>query len=140
MSRPPKEGGGKVAGRGRQLLYAHLQADTRFTSIDGQDRSQPLPYDPNLPVEEQVKQSVARSLENLRVQKIDSVLLHSPMRRRDVSTAFRLPKARVPKAYLTKADNNSLVFNGHGRAELVEPWTQLTAGHALCPPHTGQLR
>lgn len=71
--------------RGRQLVVVEAAADARFTSIDGQDRSQPLPYDPNMPVEEQVKQSVAKSLQNLRVQKIDSILLHSPMRRRDVS-------------------------------------------------------
>lgn len=78
-------------------------ADGRFTSIDGQDRSQPLPYDASLPVAEQVKQSVARSLQNLRVDRIDSVLLHSPMRKRDVSGPSRLSITR-PRAKLLGVD------------------------------------
>ncbi|KAK8853093.1 hypothetical protein IAR55_003794 [Kwoniella newhampshirensis] len=60
-----------------------LYIQTKFTSIDGQDRSQPLPYDPKAPIPEQVKQSFATSLKNLGVEYIDSVVLHSPLPTRD---------------------------------------------------------
>jgi len=57
-----------------------LFIQTKYTGIDGQDTSQPLPYDPKAPITEQVKQSVQRSIANLGVEYIDSVLLHSPLR------------------------------------------------------------
>lgn len=66
-----------------------LYLQTKFTSLDGQDRKQPLPYDAAARVEEQVAQSVRRSLENLGVERIDAVLLHSPLRTREVSAAVR---------------------------------------------------
>ena len=34
-----------------------LFLQTKFTSLDGQDRNGPLPYDPNAPLAEQVKNS-----------------------------------------------------------------------------------
>lgn len=40
---------------------------------------QPLPYDPSLPVREQVFASFQRSLENLHTTYIDSYILHSPL-------------------------------------------------------------
>lgn len=40
----------------------------------------PLPYDPRASISEQVHQSVTKSLENLRVNKLDRVLLHSPLK------------------------------------------------------------
>ncbi len=52
----------------------------RFTSIDGQDRSKPLPYDPSATIPEQVRTSFEKSLANLRTAYIDSYLLHSPLR------------------------------------------------------------
>jgi len=61
-------------------------ADIRFTSIDGQDTSQPLPYDPKSSISEQMTSSFHRSLQNLQVEYIDSVILHSPLRAREVST------------------------------------------------------
>ena len=67
-------------------------AKTRYTSIDGQDTSQPLPYDPKASIPEQVRQSIATSLKNLRTEYIDSVVLHSPLRTRQVSVSF-LPLA-----------------------------------------------
>lgn len=69
------------------LIWRDKEADDRFTSLDGQDRSQPLPYDATAPVTTQVQQSVARSLANLGVEKIDAVVLHSPLRTRTVSRA-----------------------------------------------------
>nr|XP_031860537.1 uncharacterized protein CI109_004148 [Kwoniella shandongensis]KAA5527609.1 hypothetical protein CI109_004148 [Kwoniella shandongensis] len=60
-----------------------MYIQTKFTSIDGQDQSQPLPYDSKAPIPEQVKQSIATSLKNLGVDYIDSVILHSPLRTRE---------------------------------------------------------
>ena len=61
----------------------------RFTSIDGQDTSQPLPYDPKSSISEQVTSSFHRSLQNLQVEYIDSVILHSPLRTREVRKPFQ---------------------------------------------------
>lgn len=64
-----------------------LYLQTKFTSIDGQDPND-LPYDPRAPIEEQVKASVASSLENLAIPDefsttapfyLDCVVLHSPL-------------------------------------------------------------
>ncbi|KIR62339.1 oxidoreductase [Cryptococcus bacillisporus CA1873] len=68
-----------------------LYIQTKFTSIDGQDPSLTLPYDPSSPVEEQVKQSFETSLKNLGVEYIDAVVLHSPLKSREDTL----------KAYLT---------------------------------------
>ncbi len=57
---------------------------SRFTSIAGQDRSQPLPYDPHLPIPQQVEQSFEKSLSNLGLEYIDSVVLHSPLPTKEV--------------------------------------------------------
>ncbi|KIR33942.1 oxidoreductase [Cryptococcus deuterogattii MMRL2647] len=57
-----------------------LYIQTKFTSIDGQDPSLTLPYDPSSPIEEQVKQSFETSLKNLGVEYIDAVVLHSPLK------------------------------------------------------------
>ncbi|KAG5461126.1 MAG: NADP-dependent oxidoreductase domain-containing protein [Olpidium bornovanus] len=57
-----------------------LYLQTKFTSLDGQDPSKPLPYDPEAPVDAQVHQSVAKSLSNLKTSYLDAVLLHSPLR------------------------------------------------------------
>jgi diketogulonate reductase-like aldo/keto reductase len=51
---------------------------TKFTSVGGQDPDN-IPYDKEAPLEEQVKQSFQKSLENLRTDYIDSLVLHSPM-------------------------------------------------------------
>lgn len=54
----------------------HLQ--TKFTPISGQDPAR-VPYDVNATLDEQVRQSVAASLRNLRTPYIDCLLLHSPL-------------------------------------------------------------
>jgi len=56
-----------------------LFIQTKFTSVGGQDRSQPLPYDPSKPIEDQIETSFQRSLMNLRTTYLDSFLLHSPL-------------------------------------------------------------
>ena len=52
---------------------------TKFTPLAGQDATQPLPYDPVAPLTEQVRQSCATSLGNLRTEYLDSVVVHSPL-------------------------------------------------------------
>lgn len=68
---------------------SRARSDARFTSLDGQDRSQAIPYDPRAAVGTQVRQSVAKSLANLGVEMIDAVVLHSPLRTRTVSLSQR---------------------------------------------------
>jgi len=52
---------------------------TRFTSIGGQDTSQPLPYNPSSTIEAQIRNSLATSLRQLRTTYLDSYVLHSPL-------------------------------------------------------------
>jgi len=56
-----------------------LFIQTKYTPIGGQDKSQPLPYDPASSITEQVRASFARSQMNLGTAFIDSLLLHSPL-------------------------------------------------------------
>lgn len=51
----------------------------RFTSISGQDVSQPLPYDPSSTIEAQLRSSLATSLRHLHTSYLDSYVLHSPL-------------------------------------------------------------
>ncbi|KAK8077442.1 hypothetical protein PG996_003612 [Apiospora saccharicola] len=73
------------------VTRAELYLQTKFTSIHGQDPDD-LPYDPRAPIEEQVRASVASSLENLTIPPspssreggddnsyLDCVVLHSPL-------------------------------------------------------------
>lgn len=59
-------------------LRSELFLQTKFTPLSGQDPEQ-TPYDRDAPLEEQVKQSVAASLRNLRTTHIDCLVLHSPL-------------------------------------------------------------
>lgn len=61
-----------------------LFLQTKFTFRPGQDHR--LPYDPQAPICVQVEQSFARSLEHLRVERIDSYLLHGPMLRNGLTS------------------------------------------------------
>ncbi|KAF8305856.1 Aldo/keto reductase [Clavulina sp. PMI_390] len=58
----------------------HLFIQTKFTSIDGQDRTKPLPYNPDQAIRAQVRESFAKSLTNLQTTRLDALLLHSPLR------------------------------------------------------------
>ena len=64
-------------------LGTHKREDiwvqTKFTSLDGQDPNR-IPYDKLKPAPEQVKESIEISRQNLKVEVIDSLVLHSPMR------------------------------------------------------------
>lgn len=56
-----------------------LFLQTKFSHQAGQDHR--LPYDPRGPLEQQVEQSFASSLEHLGVERIDSYVLHGPSQR-----------------------------------------------------------
>ncbi len=58
----------------------HSSISSRFTSLSGQDRSLPLPYNPSDDVTTQVRASFNKSLENLKTNYFDSYILHSPLR------------------------------------------------------------
>ncbi|KAH9047915.1 Aldo/keto reductase [Lactarius hengduanensis] len=75
-----------LVGEALEILYRKhgykredLFLQTKFTSINGQDTSQPLPYDPSSTVEVQVRSSFATSLRQLRTTYLDSYILHSPL-------------------------------------------------------------
>mmetsp|Transcript_4327 Transcript_4327/g.9376 ORF Transcript_4327/g.9376 Transcript_4327/m.9376 type:complete len:297 (-) Transcript_4327:1080-1970(-) len=55
-----------------------LSLQTKFTSLNGQDRNS-VPYNKRSSLEDQVKQSLSKSLTNLRTTYLDSLVLHSPM-------------------------------------------------------------
>jgi diketogulonate reductase-like aldo/keto reductase len=60
------------------LRRTDLYLQTKFTPLPGQDPRR-IPYDPQAPLPEQVAQSVAVSLRNLRTDYIDCLVLHSPL-------------------------------------------------------------
>jgi diketogulonate reductase-like aldo/keto reductase len=64
-----------------------LFLQTKFTYRDSQDHR--LPYDPDADHATQVRQSFASSLVHLRVDTIDSYVLHGPSRGRGLSSADR---------------------------------------------------
>ncbi|MFO0946471.1 MAG: aldo/keto reductase [Planctomycetota bacterium] len=69
------------------VIREELFLQTKFTFLAGQD--QRLPYDPKAPVATQVRQSVARSLEHLGVDRLDSLVLHGPSIRAGLAAADR---------------------------------------------------
>ena len=60
------------------LERSDLFLQTKYTPYPGQDPNN-VPYDKDAALREQVRQSVAVSLENLRTDYIDSLVLHSPL-------------------------------------------------------------
>lgn len=62
-----------------EIERGDLFLQTKFTFRAGQDER--LPYDPEAPIGEQVHQSFASSLEHLRTDYIDSLVLHGPSQR-----------------------------------------------------------
>lgn len=73
-------GRGLIAGLGLGIPRDAIFVQTKFTPLDGQDPAR-VPYDRAAPLREQVAQSVARSLANLLVGRLDSLVLHSPLPR-----------------------------------------------------------
>jgi diketogulonate reductase-like aldo/keto reductase len=64
-----------------------LFLQSKFTHAAGQDHR--LPYDPHAPVAAQVEQSFRNSLENLGVERLDSLVLHGPTQRHGLGAADR---------------------------------------------------
>ena len=60
------------------LVRADLYLQTKFTPVSGQDPAS-IPYDPTAPLPQQVHQSFAASLRNLRTNYLDCLILHSPL-------------------------------------------------------------
>lgn len=60
------------------LERADLYIQTKYTPFPGQDPHR-VPYNPNDPLPDQVRQSLTVSLENLQVDYLDGWVLHSPM-------------------------------------------------------------
>jgi diketogulonate reductase-like aldo/keto reductase len=71
-------GAGIAASLGGTLSRADIYLQTKFTSLTGQDPNR-VPYDPRAPLADQVTQSLAASLRNLRTSYIDCLILHSPL-------------------------------------------------------------
>ena len=71
-------GEGVAGSLGDALAREDLYLQTKFTSADGQDPKR-IPYDPTLPLSEQVARSFAASLRNLRTSYLDCLVLHSPL-------------------------------------------------------------
>lgn len=74
----PAVGAGVAAALGTGLSRADLYLQTKFTPLAGQDPAR-VPYDPRAPLEEQIAQSFAASLHNLRTDYLDCLVLHSPL-------------------------------------------------------------
>ncbi|HEU4624930.1 MAG TPA: aldo/keto reductase [Steroidobacteraceae bacterium] len=74
--------GAALAAFERESLY--LQ--TKFTPLSGHDPAR-VPYDANASVPEQVAQSFAVSLRNLRTTYLDALILHSPYPQEDLTMA-----------------------------------------------------
>ena len=62
----------------KTVKRSDLFIQTKFTYVRGQDHR--LPYNEHAPVEEQVRQSFASSLEHLKTDYVDSYLIHGPER------------------------------------------------------------
>lgn len=74
----PGVGAGIAAALGSGLQRAELYIQTKYTPASGQDPAR-IPYDPSAPLPEQVMQSFAASLTNLRTEYLDGLVLHSPL-------------------------------------------------------------
>lgn len=70
-----------------EVTRAQLFLQTKFTYQRGQDHR--LPYDPEAPLGQQVRQSFASSLEHLRIDHLDSYVLHGPERASGLSAGDR---------------------------------------------------
>jgi diketogulonate reductase-like aldo/keto reductase len=74
----PDVGAGIAAALGDGLTRDDLYLQTKFTALSGQD-PQRIPYDPKAPITQQVAQSCEISLGNLRTDRLDCLVLHSPL-------------------------------------------------------------
>ncbi|BBU60764.1 D-xylose reductase III [Methylosinus sp. C49] len=73
----PGVGEGLAAALGAGLDRADIYLQTKFTPFGGQDPEN-IPYDAETAIGEQVRQSFEVSLRNLRTDRLDGLVLHSP--------------------------------------------------------------
>ncbi|MDD4913887.1 MAG: aldo/keto reductase [Methylococcales bacterium] len=71
-------GEGLAACLARGLPRGEVYLQSKFTPLDGQDPLQ-IPYDAQAGLAEQVGESFRRSLDNLRTEYLDCLVLHSPL-------------------------------------------------------------
>jgi diketogulonate reductase-like aldo/keto reductase len=74
----PGVGAGVAASLDKNLTRADLYLQPKYTPLSGQDPTR-IPYDSQAAIAEQVAQSFAVSLRNLRTDYIDCLVLHSPL-------------------------------------------------------------
>jgi diketogulonate reductase-like aldo/keto reductase len=74
----PGVGEGLSACLAKGLARSEVYLQTKFTPADGQDPAR-MPYDPKARLSDQVAQSFATSLKNLRTDYLDGLVLHSPL-------------------------------------------------------------
>lgn len=78
-----------------QLERSDLYLQTKYTPFPGQDPHN-IPYDPEEPIEEQVRQSLRVSLENLQTDYLDAWVMHSPLDTiEDTMVAYRTMEEAV---------------------------------------------
>ncbi len=74
----PGVGEGVASCLGEGLARSDLYLQTKFTSVSGHDPAR-IPYDPAAALRDQVAQSFAASLRNLRTTYLDCLVVHSPL-------------------------------------------------------------
>lgn len=91
----PGVGEGLAACFAAGLSRADVYLQTKFTPRDGQDPAR-IPYDPKASLSDQVAQSFATSLKNLRTDYLDGLVLHSPLtEERNLMEVWRAMEAIV---------------------------------------------
>jgi diketogulonate reductase-like aldo/keto reductase len=105
-----------------------LFLQTKFTSVGGQDHR--LPYDPAADPATQVRQSFASSLEHLRIEKLDSYVLHGPSRRVGL-TAFDLAVWQAMEELHAAGQTRFLGVSNVGLDQLEELCTRVTTPPAF---------
>ena len=93
-----------------------LFIQTKFTSLNGQNPNR-IPYDKTAPLEKQVQQSLAKSLENLGVSYLDSLVLHGPLRSHE-------DNMRVWREFETAHDNKVTKQIGRNHSYCYKYWSQ----------------
>ncbi|MBK9385469.1 MAG: aldo/keto reductase [Planctomycetes bacterium] len=109
----------------RVLRREELYLQTKFTSVDGQDPRR-IPYDPRAPLSEQVAQSFARSLRNLRTTYLDALVLHSPL-------ATRAQTSEVWRAMQALCDGQRVRQLGLSNCYDLRELRWLCEAHELAP-------
>ena len=109
-----------------------LFVQTKFTHRAGQDHGRP--YDPDADLTTQVHQSFVRSLEHLRLERIDSYVLHGPSRRYGLA-AGDLEVWRAMEAIHATGQARFLGVSNVGLDQL-----EALCAHATTPPAFVQNR